>query len=167
MNEHTPQGDGQHRVEVGIDGKPFDVWEPGPQFVPPAERAPVATDWVGGSYYPRGPSETAMLETPRNSMEFNHYAWYSLGLGGAPLLIAALAWSTHSGGLPWIVGLVMAGTGAYYGLRSHNAGVRGFCTNGRLGLAGLVVSILGGLATVSLILRVFVGIATIATHTAN
>jgi hypothetical protein len=160
MSEQGPQGQGQRRVEIGLDGKPFEVWEPAPQPTRPAERAPSSADWVGGSYYPRGPAETAMLETPRQSMEFNHYAWYSLFLGGLPLIAAIVSLSLPGGGIEWTAALIMSAIGAYYGLRSHNAGVRGFCTNGRLGLAGFVLSLVGALATVAAIMRLFSALPT-------
>lgn len=161
MNEQMPQGEEQHRVEIGLDGKPFEVWAPAPQPTQPAERAPSSADWVGGSYYPRGPAETAMRETPRRSIEFNHYAWYSIFLGGLPLIAAIVSLSLPGGGgIEWTAALIMSAIGAYYGLRSHNAGVRGFCTNGRLGMAGFVLSIVAALATVAAIVRLFSTIPT-------
>jgi len=161
MSEHAPQGEGQRRIEVGLDGKPFEVWEPAPQPPRHVEPAPSSADWVGGSYYPRGPAETAMRETSRTSMEFNHYAWYSLFLGGLPLIAAVVSLMLpRGGGITWTAALIMAVIGAYYGLRSHNAGVRGFCTNGRLGLAGFVMSIVAVLATVAAMVRLFSAIST-------
>ena len=162
MNEHTAHGQGQKRTEIGIDGKPFEVWEttphadhdgtaiePGAWNRPRVADAP--TDWVGGSYYPRGPAETAMLETPRTSMEFNNYAWFSIGLAVAAVIGLAVYWVTGSGGaLPYAT-FAMGAAGSYYGLRAHNAGLRGFCTNGGMGLVGMVLSALTALGTIVLV----------------
>ena len=163
MNQQAPQGEGQSRVEIGIDGKPFEAWEPAPQVVQRVERAPSPADWVGDSYYPRGPAETAMLETPRTSMEFNHYAWYSIFLGGLPLIAAIVALSLPggSGTMAWTAALIMSGIGAYFGIRSHNAAIRGFCTNGRLGLAGLLVSVVASIATIVVVVRMFSSLPTL------
>ncbi len=148
MNEHAPNREGQSRVEIGLDGKPFEVWEPAPQPTQHLDRAPSSADWVGGSYYPRGPAETAMLETPRQSIEFNHYAWYSIGLAVAALIGLAVAWVTGTDGLRMLpmVSFVMAIAGGFYGMRAHNASVRGFCTNGGLGRAGIAISVLSAVA---------------------
>lgn len=162
MNEHVPQSDGQRPVEIGLDGKPFEVWQPSPQLSLPGPTHS-ADDWVGGSYNPRGPAETAMLEIPRNSMEMNHFAWYSLGLGGFALIGALLGWIFNGAGMPFYVDLGFAGVGAYFGMRSHNAGIRGFCTNGGLGMAGIVVSIVAALGIVGVLARGFMAVATIAT----
>jgi hypothetical protein len=102
-----------------------------------------------------------MLETPRRTMEFNHYAWYSLGLGGVAFLGAVLGWIFNGAGMPAFIGLGFAGVGAYFGLRSHNAGLRGFCTNGRLGLAGLIVAVVAAAGIVGLVVRTSVQFATI------
>lgn len=161
MAEQTPQGDGQRRVEIGIDGKPFEVWEPAPQAQQPFERPLAPTDWAGGSHYSRGPAETAMLETPRTSMELNHFAWYSLGLGGFAFIGAVLGWAFNGAGMPWYVGIGLAGVGAYFGMRSHNAGLRGFCTNGRLGLAGIVLSVVAALGIVGFMIRASMRVATV------
>lgn len=171
MTEQTPQGDGQRRVEIGIDGKPFEVWEPAPlpgQGVPQgqggwtaAPGAPYTPAAMPGSYYPRGPAETAMLETPRTSMELNHYAWYSLGLGGFAFIGAVIGWAFNGAGMPWYVGIGFAGVGAYFGMRSHNAGLRGFCTNGRLGLAGIALSVVAALGIVGFIVRASMRVATV------
>jgi len=152
MDEHAPNGEGQSRVEIGIDGKPFEVWEPAPQPTQHVERAPSSADWVGGSYYPRGPAETAMLQTPRMSMEMNHYAWFSIGLAVAAVIGLAVYWITGSGGaLPYAT-FAMGAVGSYYGMRAHNAGLRGFCTNGRMGLVGLVLSALAAVGTIVVVL---------------
>lgn len=115
--------------------------------------------WVEAQASSRGASETAMLETPRRTMEFNHYAWYSLGLGGVAFIGAMLGWIFNGAGMPWFIGLGFAGVGAYFGLRSHNAGLRGFCTNGRLGLAGFVLSAVAALGTVGVLIRSLVRVA--------
>ena len=161
MNEHVPQGEGQRRTEIGLDGKPFEVWEPAPQPIRATTPPPSPTDWVGDSYYPRGAAETAMLQTPRRSMELNHYAWYSLGLGGFAFIGAVLGWAFRGAGMPIIVGLGFAAAGAYFGVRSHNAGLRGFCTNGRLGFAGIVVSIVAALGIVGYVVRAYVQVASV------
>jgi hypothetical protein len=153
MDEQTPQGEGQPRVEIGLDGKPFEAREPAPQPPQHVERAPSAADWVGESYYPRGPAETAMRETPRRSMEFNHYAWYSIGLAGSATLGAIVLWLISSPGRFVIVWFALAGAGAYNGVRAHNAGIRGFCTNAGLGRVGLAVSLLAVLALVAELVR--------------
>ncbi|NYI42785.1 hypothetical protein [Demequina lutea] len=156
MNQQMPQGEGQRRVEVGLDGKPFEVWEPDPQPLPATTPPPSATDWVDGSYYPRGTAETAMLQTPRRSMEFNHYAWYSIGLAGFATSGAIVLWLIDRPGRLPIIWFALAGAGAYYGMRAHNAGVRGFCTNAGLGRAGLAISLLVVVALVVDLLRAFV-----------
>jgi hypothetical protein len=155
MNEPMPGSQGQSRVEIGLDGKPFEVWEPAPQPPQPAERAPSSADCVGGSYYPRGPAETAMLETPRRSMEFNHYAWYSIGFAGFATMGAMVLWLIESPGRLTIIWFALAGAGAFYGMRAHNAGVRGFCTNAGVGRAGLAISLLASLALVIDLVRAF------------
>lgn len=48
-------------------------------------------------------------------------------------------------------------------MRSHNASVRGFCTNGRLGRAGMVVSILVVALTVASIVRFVVDVGQLVT----
>lgn len=159
MYEQMPQGQGQRRVEIGLDGKPFEVWEPAPQPTQPAERAPSSADWVGGSYYPRGPAETGVLDTPRNSMQHNDFAWFAIGLAMASAIGVAVSWATGSGGMLWIASLAMASTGVYFGMRAHNAGLRGFCTNGRMGLIGLVASAIAAVATVVLVFSTYASAA--------
>jgi len=161
MNEHMPQGEGQRRVEIGLDGTPFEVWESVPQPRQPVSRPPAVMDSVDGPYFPRGTAETAMLETPRRTMEFDHYAWYSIGLGGAAFIGAGLGWAFNGAGMPALVGLGFAAAGAYFGMRSHNAGLRGFCTNGRLGLAGVIVSGVAAAGIVGFVVRAFAQVATV------
>ncbi len=151
MTEQQGNTAGGARFELGLDGKPYEVWEPAPSPAPPARHEQA---WVSGSFHPRGAAESEMLQVPRISMEFNHFAWYSLGLGGFVLLFEVISWALNSGGLPWIMAFALAGVGFYFGMRSHNASLRGFCTNGGLGRAGLVVSILAALVTAAMIVRV-------------
>jgi hypothetical protein len=85
-------------------------------------------------------------------MEMNHYAWFSIGLAVAAVIGLAVYWVTGSGGaLPYAT-FAMGAAGSYYGMRAHNAGLRGFCTNGRMGLVGLVLSALAAVGTIVVVL---------------
>jgi hypothetical protein len=89
-----------------------------------------------------------VLQAPRTSIELNHYAWYSIGLAVAAVIGLAVYSVTGSGGaLPYAT-FAMGSAGSYYGMRAHNAGLRGFCTNGRLGLVGMVLSALAAVGTI-------------------
>lgn len=179
MNEHAPRTDGHMRVEIGIDGKPYEVWDPrAAAAAPAAAPAPVASampgnagapdalrpavdeGWQPAPVYQRGSAEAAVLAAPRRTTEFNHYATYSLGLGIFSLFLAAVLGVTGAGGIGVLASLALAAGGAYYGMRAHSAGLRGFCTNGRLGLVGLIISAIAALVGLVVFLRPLVMIAT-------
>ncbi len=100
-----------------------------------------------------------MLQTPRRSMELNHYAWYSIGLAGCAAIGAIVLWLISSPGRLVIVWFILAGAGVYYGVRAHNAGIRGFCTNAVLGRLGLAISLLAILALVADLVRAVESVA--------
>jgi hypothetical protein len=92
-------------------------------------------------------------------MQHNDFAWFSIGLAMASVIGVTVSWATGSGGLLWFASLAMAAAGVYYGMRAHNAGLRGFCTNGRMGLIGLVMSAVAAVATVVLIFSTYASAA--------
>lgn len=165
MVEQYSQGNGQSRVEIGLDGKPFEVWEPTPQPGPgmpaagvgqwhPAQPPRVEPIVGGGSYYPRGAAETEFLTTPRRTMEHNDFAWFAIGLSLFASVGAAVMWFVGGGTNLAIASMVMGAAGAYYGMRAHNAGLRGFCTNPGLGRVGMV---LGALTALSMLVKLTIG----------
>ncbi len=160
------------RFEIGLDGKPYEVWSRpggggGTLAVPPTamdesrfDVSHPASHGMTGGYVPpanapsSGLAETSVLMTERRSMEFDHLAWYSLGLGGFAFVAQGISWLFVSGGMPWIVAFGFAGAGLSFGIRSHNASLRGLCTNGRLGRVGMAISVLAALVTAAMIVRV-------------
>ncbi|WP_156163675.1 hypothetical protein [Demequina subtropica] len=83
------------------------------------------------------------------SMELNHYAHASVGLGGAALVATLIMFV--AGGVLWVyVGAGLASV--YYGVRGWNAAARRFATNGRTAAVGIALGCLTLLGAVAYVI---------------
>ncbi|WP_084124976.1 hypothetical protein [Demequina sp. NBRC 110054] len=164
-------------MEIGLDGKPYVPWE-GPTKPPAGgsgwddgwdqggaaltsfvvSSAPDSSGAAGHpgtagipdpSSAPGYPGVLPALEPVRSvSNELNHLGWYSVGLGVAAAVVTAVGLFLGAMLMPLGVAILMAGWGFVYGVRSHNAAVRGYATNPWVGRVGILLAVAGALATV-------------------
>ncbi|WP_291380230.1 hypothetical protein [Demequina sp.] len=174
MNEDQIDSERHKNVQMGIDGKPFEVWTPqvsetgpsspppaqggfththdnaGPQYTSPAREVPA---WEPEPTYERAPIVEESFPSSENTLARNSYAWLSIGLGGASLLSSLMVYFGTRGGLTWTASIALALAGLYFGLRSRSVNSRGFSPQSSLGIAGISISVLAVIATVALVAR--------------
>ncbi|PKQ19060.1 MAG: hypothetical protein CVT68_00525 [Actinobacteria bacterium HGW-Actinobacteria-8] len=174
MNETHNEPETDRNVEIGIDGKPFEAWNPhsgaktastfhsasdGPLYgadhfeghdVPHIDGAP---PWAPEPVHSVIPAARDLASPPQSTHGGNSFAWLSIGLGSVALVSNLMALFGRGGGLTWTGSLAFAAAGLYFGLRSGSVNSRGYSPQRSLRVAGVSISILAAVFTVGLIAR--------------
>jgi hypothetical protein len=182
MNEKHNEPETHRNVEIGLDGKPFEAWNPhsgdktassfhpagdGPLYgadhfeghdVPHSDGAP---PWAPEPIHSGSPAAGEFDSPPQRIQEGNSFAWLSIGLGSIALVSNLMALFGRGGGLTWTASFAFAAAGLYFGLRSGSVNSRGYSPERSLRVAGVSISILAAVVTVGLIARFLLALSRI------